>query len=256
MPSLVHSLHENLVAQGEYVVLANIASGWFAIFESTLRKQTEIATKNGRSGPNLIVYRTLNAESEPRDHYVVPYEVFLELVTDATVAKAKVTRSRRWNMTLKSGQLRVTHGAGAVDVTPYYRAPLLLESALDPPPIMPSRPPVEFQSTEALEGIAKEYTTISRSRSTGLREAALSRSSGVCEACGVDFSSLFGGLGVRVLQVHHKNQLAHATDEVLTTLKDLAVVCANCHSIVHAVRERPMPVEELQALWHQSRGDA
>lgn len=256
MTSLVHAQRDQLAALGEYVVLANIASGWFAIFESTLLAQTRIATSFGRPSPNLIVYRTRDERSEPRDHYVVPYSIFRALVTEETVAVAKVKSSRRWNLTLKDGHLRVTHGAGSVDVTSCYRAPLLTESATElahaKTPL--SRP--DFQTTQALEGLAKEYRAITRRRSASLREAALNGSCGTCEACGIDFSSVLGGLGASVLQVHHKNQLAHAETEVVTTLKDIAVLCANCHSLVHALPGSPMPVEDLWALWRRGLDDA
>lgn len=256
MASVVHSLREQLAGLGEYVVLANVASGWFAIFESTLGSQTEIAIRNGRPGPNLIVYRTRQEATEPRDHYVVLHAILRALVTDATVADAKVKGSRRWNLTLKDSRLRVTHGSDLVDVARYYRAPLLMEGAATQAPAKARISLAEFQTNEALEGLAKEYRAVSRRRSTILREAALNASGGVCEACGIDFSLLLDGLGARVLQVHHKNQLAHAEVEVITKLEDLAVLCANCHSLVHAAVGVPMPVENLRALWRQTHGDA
>lgn len=256
MPSLVHSLREQLTALGEYVVLANIASGWFAIFESTLEAQTKIANRNGRAGPNLIIYRTRNQDGEPRDHYVVPYALFQTLVTDATVAEAKVKSSRRWNLTLKQDRLRVTHGVGSEDIATYYSAPLLLEGDIRVTPAATTRELVTFQAMEALEGLAREYRVVSRARSAVLRATALKASGGICEACRVDFSTLLGGLGARALQVHHKNQLAQAESEIVTRLEDLAVLCANCHSLVHAAVGLPMPVEELQALWRRNHSDA
>ena len=254
--SIAHSLRNKLVALGEYVVLANITSGWFAVFENTLRKQTDIARRNGRTGPNLIVYRTNDQDKEPRDHYVIPHFVFQTMVTEETVAEAKVKSSRRWNLTLKNNRLRVTHGANSVDVAKFYRAALLLESPVTLRPVPRMSAPLQVQTAEALEGMAKEYRTVVRSRSGALRETALRASHGVCEACGIDFSALLDGFAARVLQVHHKHQLAYSSDKTISTLADLAVVCANCHSLVHAERERPMPVENLRALWQKSRGDA
>ena len=256
MPSLVHSARDELVARGEYVVLANVASGWFAIFESTLRRQTTLAQKNGRVGPNLVVYRTRNQDTEPRDHHVIPYAILESLVTDETVAEAKVKSSRRWNLTLTRNQLRVTHSADSVDVAEFYRAPLLLEQSDEQRTVFGTVLSIQIQAVEALEGLAKEYTTVVRSRSGALREAALHASKGICEACGIDFSSLLDGFAARVLQVHHKNQLAYSPNEIVTNLADLAVVCANCHSLVHASREHPMPIENLRALWRRGRGDA
>ena len=256
MPSLVHSLHDQLVARGEGVVLANVTSGWFAIFESTLSRQKNLAQRNGRVGPSLIVYRTRSQDTEPRDHHVIPYAILESLVTDETVAEAKVKSSRRWNLTLKSDQLRVTHSADSVDVAEFYRAPLLLELTDEQHTTLRTAPSIQIQTVEALEGLAREYTAVARSRSGKLREDALRASKGKCEACGIDFSSLLDGFASRVLQVHHKNQLAYSPNEVVTSLTDLAVVCANCHSLVHASREHPMPIENLRALWRRGRGDA
>jgi len=248
-------MRHDLAVLGEYVVLANTSSGWFAVFENTLQAQTAAAKKHGRVGPNLIVYRTRRQSVEPRDHYVVPFEIFTTLVTNETVATAKVSTSRRWNLTLRDDRLRVTHGAGAVDVSRFYRAPLLGESGEPQPSGSSPAPALELQSAEAMEGLAREYRVVTRSRSRTLREAALRSSAGICEACGVDYAALLDGLGSRVLQVHHKNQLAHSSTEVVTSLLDLAVVCANCHSLLHASRDRLLPIEEFRALWDRSRGD-
>lgn len=256
MSSIAHSVRDQLAALGEYVVLANIASGWFAVFESTFHAQSELAARHDRPGPNLVIYRTRDETSEPRDHYVVPYSLFRTMVTDETVATAKIKSSRRWNFTLKNDRLRVTHGSNFIDVTPYYRAPLAVEEVALPAPTAKSDPVLRFQPKEALEGLAREYRSVSRSRSATLREAALRKSAGVCEACGVNFAALLGGLGTRALQVHHKNQLANSDTEVITSMADLAVLCANCHSLVHADAERPTPVEQLQAMWRKERCDA
>lgn len=54
---------------------------------------------------------------------------------------------------------------------------------------------------------------------------------------------------MRALQVHHKKQLALQDKPTVTTIHDLAVVCANCHSIIHADPKSAMPLEALQELW-------
>lgn len=251
MSSIVHAAREQLADLGEYVVMANISSGWFAVFENTLDVQAKRAQANGRAGPNLVIYRTRNEAVEARDHYVVPNAVFLSMVTDETVATAKISSSRRWNFTFKDNRLRVTHG-NSVDITPYYRAPLLVEPVSPAPKSVP-KPQARFQAREALEGLAREYRVAARSRSSALREGALEASLGVCEACGINFVLLLNGVGARALQVHHKKQLSKSEVEVVTSLEDLAVLCANCHCIVHANPKEPMRVEELKALWAKER---
>lgn len=104
-----------------------------------------------------------------------------------------------------------------------------------------------------LEGIASEIRVLKRSRSRKLRNLAIDRSGGVCEACGVDFSKLCDNLGLHALHVHHRLQLALGDVPRVTTEGDLAVVCANCHAMIHSNRSRAMPVEQLKAYWQGSR---
>jgi predicted HNH restriction endonuclease len=105
---------------------------------------------------------------------------------------------------------------------------------------------------QAIEGIAREITITVRSRSEPLRRAALDRARGICEACGTDYSGLAGGLGKRVLQVHHRKQLALADEPVTTSLDDLAVVCANCHLMIHTDAANSLSVEDLRKLFVES----
>jgi len=51
-----------------------------------------------------------------------------------------------------------------------------------------------------------------------------------CEVCSFDFAETYGELGASVCEVHHRDPL-HGQRE--TTLSDLAVLCANCHRILH-----------------------
>lgn len=53
-----------------------------------------------------------------------------------------------------------------------------------------------------------------------------------CEACGFDFASQYGVLGEGFIECHHRVQLATG-DERDTTLADLALLCANCHRMIH-----------------------
>lgn len=59
-----------------------------------------------------------------------------------------------------------------------------------------------------------------------------------CEVCGFDSSSFYGELGEGFCEVHHLQQLSKTDGEVDTKLEDLAIVCSNCHRILH--RETPM----------------
>lgn len=67
-----------------------------------------------------------------------------------------------------------------------------------------------------------------------------------CEACGFDFLQVYGELGKGFAECHHVRPLSEV-GPTETKLSDLAVVCANCHRMIH--RSRPMlTVEGLRAL--------
>ncbi len=54
-----------------------------------------------------------------------------------------------------------------------------------------------------------------------------------CEVCRFDFREKYGELGEGFCEVHHKLPLSKVKGEIKTKLEDLAVVCSNCHRIIH-----------------------
>jgi predicted HNH restriction endonuclease len=99
---------------------------------------------------------------------------------------------------------------------------------------------------ERLEGQCVEHRVLRRKRDRELRRDALDQSHGICEACQVDFSRVLEGRGLHVLQVHHRQQLAMLKTPKLNSVRDLAVVCANCHALIHTDPRKALPVEELR----------
>ena len=100
----------------------------------------------------------------------------------------------------------------------------------------------------ALEGRQHEYSAISRSRNGALRLAALQAAKGTCAVCAMDFSSVLGGIGSAVLEVHHRKQLSSYDVPTVTSIDDLAVVCSNCHALIHSDAKTAFTVEALRAL--------
>jgi 5-methylcytosine-specific restriction protein A len=68
------------------------------------------------------------------------------------------------------------------------------------------------------------------------------------KACGADYSKPRGLNGRRVLTVHHREQLSAFEEPAETTVDELAVVCANCHLLIHSDPKAAMPVEDLQKI--------
>jgi len=105
-----------------------------------------------------------------------------------------------------------------------------------------------FADDFAIEGTRMEIRALSSQRNRSLRDKAFRMSNGVCSVCGRDYSTLLDGRGVRVLQVHHLNQLASSVEPTITKLSQLAVVCANCHLLIHLDHKNAMTIEELREL--------
>lgn len=54
-----------------------------------------------------------------------------------------------------------------------------------------------------------------------------------CEICGFDFFEKYGELGKGFIECHHRKPLHEIQAETETKLSDLALVCANCHRMLH-----------------------
>jgi hypothetical protein len=100
-----------------------------------------------------------------------------------------------------------------------------------------------------LEGELQLRMIKHRRREEKLRTAkiadAINRGNGrlACEVpgCGFDFASAYGDLGEGYAQVHHLRPLAEYARREETRLEDLAIVCANCHAMIHRGGEcRPL----------------
>ncbi len=93
----------------------------------------------------------------------------------------------------------------------------------------------------AFEGSIRKLFVVHRQRERWLREqklAAFQRDHGgrlYCEVrgCGFDFNKVYGDLGDGYAQVHHVRSLSRLRAPRQTTLKDLVIVCANCHAMIH-----------------------
>src|SRR5690606_9866846 len=54
-----------------------------------------------------------------------------------------------------------------------------------------------------------------------------------CEACSFDFYKFYGELGKGFIECHHLIPLSEIDEATETKLEDLALVCANCHRMLH-----------------------
>lgn len=74
-----------------------------------------------------------------------------------------------------------------------------------------------------------------------------------CEACAFDFGMRYGMLGKGYIECHHVIAISELAPGAKTRLKDIVLLCSNCHRMVH--RRRPwLGIGELKQLVVASSG--
>ena len=68
-----------------------------------------------------------------------------------------------------------------------------------------------------------------------------------CEACDFNFHKTYGDLGKGYIECHHTTPLYKIGGESITTLDDLALVCSNCHRMIHREIDT-VSVEDLRGI--------
>ncbi len=112
----------------------------------------------------------------------------------------------------------------------------------------------------SIEG-AVSYTThrrrerdpelVKRKRQQALSEDPLL----ICEACGLSMHEKYGEHGQAFCEIHHRTPLFMLDDgeTAETSLDDLAVLCPNCHRIIHRNRYDMLTVEMLKTIVDEQR---
>ncbi|MFE3497774.1 HNH endonuclease [Streptomyces sp. NPDC059175] len=75
-----------------------------------------------------------------------------------------------------------------------------------------------------------------------------------CEACGFDFEEVYGDRGAGYIECHHVVPL-HEAGEGRTKLSDLALICANCHRMIHRRAPWPTPAELRDSIEQKHAAD-
>jgi hypothetical protein len=99
-----------------------------------------------------------------------------------------------------------------------------------------------YWDISAVEGKRRETLVIQRYREASLRNAKIKQTihdNGgrlICQVpgCAFDFYEKYGEIGSGYAHVHHLSPLSHAAKKgARTKLDSLAIVCANCHAMIH-----------------------
>lgn len=92
----------------------------------------------------------------------------------------------------------------------------------------------EIEGDKIIREHIKQELTRRNSRIVQLAKAhALNNNGGrlKCECCTFDFLTVYGQIGLNFIECHHKIQIS--TGKRITRIQDLALVCSNCHRMLH-----------------------
>ncbi|MCV7709603.1 HNH endonuclease [Micrococcus luteus] len=92
----------------------------------------------------------------------------------------------------------------------------------------------------AWEGTARAVAHLRRERDPKLRASKIRSVIAAggridCDVCDFDFGASYGEVGDGYIEIHHVRPL-HDSGPVLTRLEDLALLCSNCHRMIHRAR--------------------
>jgi predicted HNH restriction endonuclease len=101
-----------------------------------------------------------------------------------------------------------------------------------------TEPEIEIDESVSAEGRVSVRVHRVRERDPDLidrKKAAVLKSAKAlaCEVCSFDFRLFYGAHGDGFAEVHHLRPLAWRAMNEATSLADLAIVCANCHRMLH-----------------------
>ena len=107
---------------------------------------------------------------------------------------------------------------------------------------------VDIHEYEGIEGRNTLLTHLARERDRRLvHQKRSSATSLACEICGFSFAAAYGGRASDYCEVHHLVPLAGEMAERKTLLQELAVLCANCHRVVH-LKNPPYTLQEVKSM--------
>jgi len=70
-----------------------------------------------------------------------------------------------------------------------------------------------------------------------------------CQVCDFVFADVYGERGEDYIEVHHKRPVSSYDGAIqIDPREDMAVVCANCHRMIHRDAEQPLSIESLRQI--------
>lgn len=108
----------------------------------------------------------------------------------------------------------------------------------------------DFESKE--EGSKKVRYSSYYERNPFNRQKAIDIHGLRCEVCSMRFDEVYGELGKNFIHVHHIKPISSYKKSFHPNIEtDFAVLCPNCHAMIHRPRNRTLTVNELKMIYYE-----
>lgn len=106
----------------------------------------------------------------------------------------------------------------------------------------------KVETTSKTEGGVKVFLAKRVERNPSLRNDAFKIHGYDCMVCGFNFKDSYGAWGKNWAEVHHIKPISDKKEEKTITdpKEDLAVLCANCHRMIHKKKNVVLTLDELK----------
>lgn len=109
-----------------------------------------------------------------------------------------------------------------------------------------------YGDIELPEGRKKNVIHVTRERNPRLRQIAINNFLAkhkrlYCEACTFDFEKTYGDIGRNFIECHHTIPVSKMQPGHKTKPEDIALLCSNCHRIVHKSKDW-LTLEQLKKI--------
>ncbi len=68
-----------------------------------------------------------------------------------------------------------------------------------------------------------------------------------CEICGFSFQERYGSRGKDYIEGHHRKPVSEMQEGDVTRVEDIALICSNCHRMIHA-KDPWLSIEEMRGI--------
>jgi hypothetical protein len=193
--------------------------------------------QQGKNGPAIIGYGSVRdvPQQDRRGTWFanIDFDLVVDPETAPLLGRAHLLRMNEGRSIWKTQ----ASGVKLPDSVAHDLEELIVGSGRKPP----VNPMDEFDDEgliEAPEGriVIRKHTGRERNRrivESKLRESVRKYGRLTCEVCAFDFSDRYGERGKGFIECHHTKPIATLKEGQRTKVADLALVCSNCHRMIH-----------------------